>query len=187
VIVRSGQASQDRLTGTAGAGAEPDAVRFTLPTAEDTGALGRALADLLVPGDLIVLTGPLGAGKTVLVQGLGAGLGVGAAVTSPTFVIARVHRGGRLPLVHADAYRLGSVSEVDDLDLDADLDESVTVVEWGGGLVEHLADAHLEVRLERSGVGDTRTAELLPRGGTWSDRLARLRPDAPGTRPGDRA
>jgi tRNA threonylcarbamoyladenosine biosynthesis protein TsaE len=149
-------------------------LRCALPTAEDTRALGRALADLLAAGDLIVLTGPLGAGKTVLVQGLGAGLGVGTAVTSPTFVIARVHRGGRLPLVHADAYRLGSLAEVDDLDLDADADGSVTVVEWGSGLVERLADAHLEVRLERTADGDARTAELVPRGGTWPARLARL-------------
>jgi tRNA threonylcarbamoyladenosine biosynthesis protein TsaE len=146
-------------------------VRLTLPTADDTRALGRALADLLAPGDLIVLTGPLGAGKTVLVQGLAAGLGIGAPVTSPTFVIARVHRDGRLPLVHADAYRLGSVAEVDDLDLDADTAESVTVVEWGSGLVERLADAHLEVRLDRAGPGDTRAAELVPRGGTWPARL----------------
>jgi tRNA threonylcarbamoyladenosine biosynthesis protein TsaE len=148
--------------------------RFTLRTAEETGALGRALADLLVAGDLVVLTGPLGAGKTVLVQGIGAGLGVGTPVTSPTFVMARVHRGGRLPLVHADAYRLGSVAEVDDLDLAADAAESVTVVEWGAGLVEELADAHLEVRLDRPGDGETRTAELVPRGGSWASRLARL-------------
>ncbi len=162
----------------AGAAAGGGAARFTLPTAEDTRALGRALADLLLPGDLVVLTGPVGAGKTVLVQGLGAGLRIGTPVTSPTFVIARVHRGGRLPLVHADAYRLGSVAEVDDLDLDADLAESVTVVEWGSGLVERLADTHLEVRLDRAPDGDTRTAELLPRGGTWPARLGGLRSPA---------
>jgi len=149
-------------------------LRFTLPTPDDTRALGRALADLLAPGDLIVLTGPVGAGKTVLVQGLAAGLGIGSPVTSPTFVIARVHRDGRLPLVHADAYRLVSVAEVDDLDLDADSAESVTVVEWGSGLVERLADAHLEVRLDRAGAGDARTVELVPRGGTWPARLAGL-------------
>ena len=146
--------------------------RLTLRTAEQTRALGRALADLLVAGDLVVLTGPLGAGKTVLVQGIAAGLGVRTPVSSPTFVIARVHRDGRLPLVHADAYRLGSVAEVDDLDLDADAAESVTVVEWGAGLVEGLADAHLEVRLDRPGDGETRTAELVPRGGSWAARLA---------------
>ncbi|MEN3357842.1 MAG: tRNA threonylcarbamoyladenosine biosynthesis protein TsaE [Mycobacteriales bacterium] len=120
-----------------------------LPAAADTRVLGQALAGLLRAGDLVVLTGPLGAGKTVLAQGIGLGLRVTGPVTSPTFVIARVHRGGRLPLVHVDAYRLGSVAEVDDLDLDAALDDSVTVVEWGAGLVDQLADDHLEVRLSR--------------------------------------
>lgn len=141
-----------------------------LLTAADTRELGRRLSSLLQPGDLIVLTGPLGAGKTVLVQGIGIGLGVAGPVVSPTFVIARVHRGGRLPLVHVDAYRLGSVAEVDDLDLDATLAESVTVVEWGGGLVEQLAEAYLEIRLERA-EDDRRTAELVPAGGSWPERL----------------
>ena len=90
-----------------------------LPTPEDTHALGRELAGVLRAGDLVVLVGPLGAGKTALTQGIGAGLGVREPVTSPTFVIARVHRDGRVPLVHVDAYRLGSVADVDDLDLDA--------------------------------------------------------------------
>jgi tRNA threonylcarbamoyladenosine biosynthesis protein TsaE len=145
-----------------------------LPTVEHTRALGRALAGLLRAGDLVVLAGPLGAGKTVLAQGIGAGLGVAGPVTSPTFVLARVHRGGRLPLVHADAYRLGSVDEVDDLDLDADLAGSVTVVEWGQGLVEQLADAHLLVRLDRAAAGDERTAELVGSGGDWAQRVAGL-------------
>jgi tRNA threonylcarbamoyladenosine biosynthesis protein TsaE len=148
-----------------------------LPRPEDTAALGRALADLLEPGDLVVLAGPLGAGKTVLVQGIGAGLGVPGRITSPTFVLARVHRGGRLPLVHVDAYRLGSVEEVDDLDLDADLGSSVTVVEWGSGLVEQLTDAHLLVRMTRTvsdDRSDERTATLEPSGGTWAQRLSRL-------------
>jgi tRNA threonylcarbamoyladenosine biosynthesis protein TsaE len=95
-------------------------------------------------------------------------------VTSPTFVIARIHRGGRLTMVHVDAYRLGGVAEIDDLDLDATLADSVTVVEWGGGLAERLADAHLEIRLERSLDDDGRSAELLPRGGSWQRRLAAL-------------
>src|SRR5262245_23946715 len=102
---------------------------YVLSTVDDTRAFGRRLAGLLRCGDLVVLTGPLGAGKTALAQGIGAGLGVSGAVTSPTFVIARVHGGGRLPLVHADAYRIGGVAEIDDLDLDASLDESVTLVE----------------------------------------------------------
>jgi tRNA threonylcarbamoyladenosine biosynthesis protein TsaE len=142
-----------------------------LPTAEDTQALGRELAGLLAPGDLLVLVGPLGAGKTALTQGIGAGLGVREPVTSPTFVIARVHRGGRLPLVHVDAYRLGGVADVDDLDLDASSGESVTVVEWGQGLVEQLADEHLEVRLDRRD-DDVRTAVLVPHGRGWDKRLS---------------
>jgi tRNA threonylcarbamoyladenosine biosynthesis protein TsaE len=149
------------------------AVAVTLPRPEDTAALGRALGGVLEPGDLVVLAGPLGAGKTVLVQGIGAGLGVPGRITSPTFVLARVHRGGRLPLVHVDAYRLGSVEEVDDLDLDADLGSSVTVVEWGSGLVEQLSDAHLLVRLARAEDSEERTATLEPSGGTWAERLAR--------------
>ncbi|WP_369257713.1 tRNA (adenosine(37)-N6)-threonylcarbamoyltransferase complex ATPase subunit type 1 TsaE [Geodermatophilus amargosae] len=142
-----------------------------LPTVDDTRALGAALAGVVAPGDLVVLTGPLGAGKTALTQGLGAALGVGEPVTSPTFVIARVHRGGRLPLVHVDAYRLGSVADVDDLDLDASTEESVTVVEWGAGLVERLADEHLEVRLDRRDDDDVRTAVLVPHGPGWVARL----------------
>jgi tRNA threonylcarbamoyladenosine biosynthesis protein TsaE len=112
-------------------------------------ALGRRLAAVLRPGDLVVLNGALGAGKTTLVQGIGAGLGVRGPVTSPTFVIARVHPSltGGPALVHADAYRLASPAEVDDLDLDASLETSVTVVEWGGGLVEGLAADRLEVSI----------------------------------------
>jgi tRNA threonylcarbamoyladenosine biosynthesis protein TsaE len=120
-----------------------------VPTAARMRALGRWLAPMLRPGDLIVLNGPLGAGKTTLVQGIGDGLHVRGPVTSPTFVIARVHppRGGGPALVHVDAYRLSSPAEVDDLDLDADLERSVTVVEWGGGLVEELAPGWLDVTI----------------------------------------
>jgi tRNA threonylcarbamoyladenosine biosynthesis protein TsaE len=141
-----------------------------LPTQEDTHSLGRALAELLRPGDLVVLVGPLGAGKTALTQGIGAGLGVREPVTSPTFVISRVHRDGRVPLVHVDAYRLGSVADVDDLDLDVTVADSVTVVEWGEGLVERLADEHLLIRLDR-GEDDVRTAVLVPHGPGWEARL----------------
>jgi tRNA threonylcarbamoyladenosine biosynthesis protein TsaE len=140
-----------------------------IATPEEMRSLGKSLATLLRPGDLVVLTGDLGAGKTTLVQGIGAGLGVTSPVLSPTFVIARVHRDGRIPLVHVDAYRLGSVDEVDDLDLDADLEESVTVVEWGEGLVERLAADRLEVRITRSPEADdeTRTVHLLGVGARW--------------------
>ncbi|WP_434741697.1 tRNA (adenosine(37)-N6)-threonylcarbamoyltransferase complex ATPase subunit type 1 TsaE [Micromonospora sp. SH-82] len=157
-----------------------DTVR--LPTPADTYDFGRRLAALLRPGDLVLLTGPLGAGKTALTQGIGAGLGVSGDVTSPTFVIARVHRpdparGGRTALVHADAYRLGDAAdpraEIDDLDLDASVEDSVTVVEWGEGLAEHLTDAHLRIRLDRRD-DDTRFVELDPVGGDWAGRLRAL-------------
>ena len=146
-----------------------------LPTAADTHEFGRRLSAVLRAGDLVVLTGPLGAGKTTLTQGIGAGLGVAGRVVSPTFVIARVHR-GPVPLVHVDAYRLGSVDEVDDLDLDVDVADSVTVVEWGAGLVDQLSDAHLEVRLERDDA-DVRTVDLVGVGGDWAQRLAPLLAD----------
>ena len=122
---------------------------LTVASADDMVALGRRLAAVLLPGDLVVLSGDLGAGKTTLVQGIGAGLGVRGPITSPTFVIARVHPSltGGPALVHADAYRLNSPAEVDDLDLDASLETSVTVVEWGGGLVEDLAADRLDVSI----------------------------------------
>jgi tRNA threonylcarbamoyladenosine biosynthesis protein TsaE len=141
-----------------------------LPTVADTQAFGRRLAGVLQPGDLVVLAGPLGAGKTALTQGIGGGLGVPGPVTSPTFVLARVHRGGRVPLVHVDAYRLTGMADVDDLDLDATTEESVTVVEWGHGLVEQLADEHLVVELDRRD-DDVRTVRLIPVGPGWERRL----------------
>jgi tRNA threonylcarbamoyl adenosine modification protein YjeE len=147
-----------------------------LPTAADTRALGVRLGELARPGDLIVLTGALGAGKTVLVQGIGAGLGASGPINSPTFVISRIHRGGRLTLVHVDAYRLGSALEVDDLDLDGELADSVTAVEWGEGLVEQLADEHLAIELRRAVDHDRRTAVLTATGDSWAGRLAELAP-----------
>jgi tRNA threonylcarbamoyladenosine biosynthesis protein TsaE len=153
-----------------------------LATVEDMQEFGRRLAAVLRPGDLLLLTGPLGAGKTALVQGIGAGLGVLGAVTSPTFVIARVHRpdpvrGGSVALVHADAYRLGDATdpraEIDDLDLDASADDSVTVVEWGAGLVEQLNDEYLAVRIDRLD-DDTRIIDLVPCGGDWAARLEKM-------------
>lgn len=145
-------------------------------TSDDMRRLGAALAAVAQPGDLVVLTGELGAGKTTLAQGIGAGLGVAGDVLSPTFVIARVHRGGRIPLVHADAYRLGSVEEIDDLDLDAALDESLTVVEWGAGLVERLAGDRLEVRIARPAddADETRFVTMHPVGASWTTRAAQL-------------
>ena len=148
-------------------------VRVTVATAPQMQHLGRRLASLLRAGDLVVLSGPLGAGKTTLAQGIGSGLGVRGQVTSPTFVIARVHPSlaGGPDLVHADAYRLGSRAEVDDLDLDT----AVTVVEWGEGLVEDLADSFLAVTIEQSGAPDSaeeaatgsRTVRIQGRGARW--------------------
>jgi tRNA threonylcarbamoyladenosine biosynthesis protein TsaE len=148
-----------------------------MPTAGDTVAFGKRLAGILRAGDLIILTGPLGAGKTALTQGIGAGLDVAGRVTSPTFVIARTHRPGRagLPLVHVDAYRLEHLDELDDLDLDTDATSSVTVVEWGAGLAERLAEAHLEIRIARH-PDETREIELIGRGGDWDERLDNLEP-----------
>ena len=150
---------------------------IVLPTVEDTKAFGARLGAVLRTGDLVVLTGPLGAGKTALTQGIGAGMGVQGRVASPTFVIARVHPAGRpdgAPLVHVDAYRLRSLAEVDDLDLDVDAAASVTVVEWGAGLVEQIAEARLEVILERRDDTEERLATLSPYGGDWADRIAEL-------------
>ncbi|MHB8340234.1 MAG: tRNA (adenosine(37)-N6)-threonylcarbamoyltransferase complex ATPase subunit type 1 TsaE [Mycobacteriales bacterium] len=116
-------------------------------TAQDMRELGARLATVLRAGDLVLATGPLGAGKTTLTQGIAAGLGVTDLVTSPTFVLARRHRGAEVDLVHVDAYRLAGLAELDDLDLDSELAGAVTVVEWGEGLAEPLADGHLSVRL----------------------------------------
>ena len=137
-------------------------------TADAMREYGRRLAGVLRAGDLVLLTGPLGAGKTTLTQGIGAGLDVRGSVTSPTFVLARVHPslGSGPALVHVDAYRLGSVAELDDLDLDASLDEAVTVVEWGGGLAEGLSEHWLEVLIDRS-ADDGRTVVVRPHGRRW--------------------
>lgn len=141
-------------------------------TAEEMRAYGAELAALLRPGDLVVLSGPLGAGKTTLVQGLAEGLKVRGPITSPTFVIARVHPSltGGPALVHVDAYRLGGALEVDDLDLDASLEESVTVVEWGEGLVEGLTENRLEILIERVGDDERRRVTLRPVGPRWTTR-----------------
>lgn len=152
--------------------ARPLPVDVEVTTAAEMVTLGRRLAGLLRAGDLVLLTGALGAGKTTLARGVGEGLGVRGAVTSPTFVIARVHPStGQGPaLVHADAYRLGSVAEVEDLDLDASLPESVTLVEWGEGKVEGLADSRLEVTVRRSpdAAEETRAVTVRGLGERWS-------------------
>ena len=134
------------MTGVPAAGE----VRLRIADSAAMRELGRALAGVVRRGDLIVLSGPLGAGKTTLTQGLGDGLGVRGPVTSPTFVLARSHPplGCGPALVHVDAFRLGDAVEVDDLDLDADMADSVTVVEWGEGKVDHLSADRLDVLIE---------------------------------------
>jgi tRNA threonylcarbamoyl adenosine modification protein YjeE len=143
--------------------------------------LGAAIAAQLRAGDVVLLTGELGAGKTTLTRGLGAALGVRGTVTSPTFVLARTHpRPDGPPLVHVDAYRLRDAAELDDLDLD--FAASIVVIEWGAGLIEHLVDAWLAVTIERpTGAGapdggDVDDAPVEPRrvtiagvGERWAD------------------
>ncbi|WP_328527354.1 tRNA (adenosine(37)-N6)-threonylcarbamoyltransferase complex ATPase subunit type 1 TsaE [Nocardioides sp. NBC_00368] len=144
--------------------------------------LGRRMSGLLAAGDVLVLSGGLGAGKTTFTKGLGAGLGVRGEITSPTFVIARVHPStvGGPELVHVDAYRLGGIDELDDLDLDTDLDDAVTVVEWGEGLAEGLSESRLEIRIVRAEAdeapldlveapdgADPRRVEIVPVGARW--------------------
>ena len=142
-----------------------DTFLFDVPDAEAMRELGRALAGQLRAGDLVVLTGELGAGKTTFTQGVGAGLGVRGDVTSPTFVIARVHPSlsDGPALVHVDAYRLGGIDELDDLDLDASLDDAVTLVEWGEGIAEGLAESRLEVRIIRALAHADEHVDLDPR------------------------
>ena len=139
----------------------------TLPTVEDTIALGERLGKDLRAGDVVVLSGPLGAGKTVLAKGIALGMDVEGPITSPTFVLARVHRPrrpGGPAMVHVDVYRLldnpdsDLLAELDSLDLDTDLDDAVAVVEWGEGLAERLSDHHLCITLARRPDGETRTA-----------------------------
>ncbi len=143
-----------------------------LLTAEDTVALGATLGRELRAGDVVVLSGPLGAGKTVLAKGIAQAMDVEGPVVSPTFVLARVHRArreGAPAMVHVDLYRLldqrsvDLLAELDSLDLDTDLDDAVVVVEWGEGVAERLSDSHLDIRLERSSDTDARTAIW-----TWS-------------------
>lgn len=158
----------------------PAPVTFAIDTPAHMRRLGRALAALLRPGDLVVLSGELGSGKTTLTRGIGEGLGVRGAVTSPTFVIARVHPplGEGPPLVHADAYRLaGGLEEMEDLDLDVALPESVVVVEWGEGKVEDLSEERLHVTIHRAigdAAGETRTVTLTPVGDRWQGAGADL-------------
>ncbi|MBS2964138.1 tRNA (adenosine(37)-N6)-threonylcarbamoyltransferase complex ATPase subunit type 1 TsaE [Actinocrinis puniceicyclus] len=156
--------------------------RVEAAQARDTREAGLRLGSRLRAGDLVILSGELGAGKTTFTQGLAESLGVRGPITSPTFVIARVHPSlsGGTPLVHVDAYRLGSLAELDDLDLDASVEDSVTVVEWGEGKAEVLSGERLEVRIERTaaldaaaaqGADDVRVVEVRAYGAGLAERF----------------
>ena len=177
-----------RSDGPTCAGPDPDQARdeatpstvahLSLPTAPDTDAFGRRLGGRLRAGDVVLLAGALGAGKTALAKGIGAGMGAVGAVMSPTFVIARHHRSGRpggVALVHVDAYRLTGALELDDLDLDTDLADAALVIEWGDGLAERLAPVFLRIELTRL-PDDRRTATVTAVGREWTDRLPGLLP-----------
>jgi tRNA threonylcarbamoyladenosine biosynthesis protein TsaE len=147
--------------------ADKSAGSAELSTAEDTKALGAQLGGQLRAGDVVVLSGPLGAGKTVVAKGIAEAMDVDGPVTSPTYVLARVHRPrrpGNPAMVHVDMYRLldhagtDLLGELDSLDLDTDLDDAVVVVEWGEGIVERLSERHLDIWLERAAETEVRTA-----------------------------
>ena len=155
-------------------------ISFQIPTAAAMGDFGKRLAKLLRPGDLIIAAGELGAGKTTLAQGIGAGLDVEGSVISPTFVISRIHRakGSRPGLLHVDAYRLSGWEELDDLDLQTE--DLVTFVEWGTAIAERLAEDRLEIDIQRSpeyaleSDDEPRWVFLTPIGERWDDLRAQL-------------
>jgi tRNA threonylcarbamoyladenosine biosynthesis protein TsaE len=142
-------------------------IRVLCPDAAATRAVGRRLSGLLRPGDVVLLAGDLGAGKTVFAGGIGDGLGVEDPVVSPTFVLVRRYR-GLLPMTHADLYRLGSSAEIEDLDLPAEAGDGVLVVEWGDAAVQAFGEDHLMVRFTVDDDG-ARTLELKPFG-SWEGR-----------------
>ena len=139
-----------------------------IATPEEMFALGKKVGEFCRAGDLILLNGPLGAGKTVFVQGIGAALGI-EDVTSPTFVISRIHRGAP-SLIHVDVYRLLEAGKaslyLDDLDLDSPREEAVTVIEWGGAESARLSEDRLEIEIDRS--AETRRVKILPIGDRWA-------------------
>jgi tRNA threonylcarbamoyladenosine biosynthesis protein TsaE len=158
-----------------------------VPTPGEMQALAGRLAPLLRGGDLLVLSGDLGAGKTTFTQGLGEALGVRGPITSPTFVLARTHPSlvGGPPLVHVDAYRLGGLGEIDDLDLDSTTDASVTVVEWGDGMAEQLSDSWLHLRIEVRGprpidpLGTPHDGDLGETADDHDPRVVTIKPHGP--------
>lgn len=177
------------MTHTPPSASGPHIIEVRTSDPEGTRRIALAIASQLRAADLMILDGPLGAGKTTFTQGLGEGLGVRGPVASPTFVIARVHpplpEGTGISLVHVDAYRLNGGGDIDDLDLEAEMDRAVTVVEWGRGEVEYLSDSHLLVQLIRpEEVSDPdvpeepRTIRLVPDGPRWDEQARRALADA---------
>lgn len=138
------------------------------PTPDDTRAFASKLASLISPGDVVVLSGPLGAGKTLFTGGLGAGLGLDEPVVSPSFVLVRTYRSGFIPLVHADVYRLGTFNEFIDLDVFEQASDGVLVIEWGDAIESSLPADHLRVEFT-VGEDGSRTISLVPLG-SWEDR-----------------
>lgn len=144
-------------------------------SADETRQLADGLAPLLVPGDVLVLAGDLGAGKTTFVQGLAKGLGIVERVTSPTFILMKEYPGGRFPLMHLDVYRLGKIQEVIDLGIDEFLDPSyVVAVEWGDMVEPLLPREHLKVEITHDGA-DVRTISLLGQGSHWLTRMPTIK------------
>lgn len=177
------------MTHTPPSASGPHIIEARTSDPEGTRRIALAIASQLRAADLMILDGPLGAGKTTFTQGLGEGLGVRGPVASPTFVIARVHpplpEGTGISLVHVDAYRLNGGGDIEDLDLEAEMDRAVTVVEWGRGEVEYLSDSHLLVQLIRpEEVSDPdvpeepRTIRLVPDGPRWDEQARRALADA---------
>lgn len=143
-------------------------IEVRCPTAEDTEALGGRLASSLRPGDIVVLAGGLGAGKTLFTRGLATGLGVDEPVVSPSFVLVREYRSGFLPVIHADVYRLGTMNEFDDLDVLEMSKDGVLVIEWGGAVESALPPDHLRIEFDVE-EDETRTLRFIGEG-AWASR-----------------
>ena len=142
-------------------------MKLDIKSAEEMEQLGSKLAGLLRPGDLVLLAGPLGAGKTTLTRGIGRGLSAQGTIQSPTFVLARTHRIPNGKLVHVDAYRLSSAMELDDLDID--FENSIVIVEWARDFLDGYSENFLTVEIDRTNEDDSRLVTLTPTGSRWKE------------------
>lgn len=142
-------------------------MKLEIKSAEEMEQLGSKLAGLLRPGDLVLLAGPLGAGKTTLTRGIGRGLSAQGTIQSPTFVLARTHRIPNGKLVHVDAYRLSSAMELDDLDID--FEHSIVIVEWARDFLDGYSENFLTVEIDRINEDDSRLVTLTPTGSRWKE------------------